>query len=195
MTSVIVQLNPILQLTDQKFSEVCRANPEVKFEQTAQGELVIVAPTGGETGSYNSELNADFVVWNRQTKLGVVFDSSTCFVLPNNAKRSPDVAWIAKERWAALPLENRRKFPAIAPDFVLELLSPSDSWADAQAKMREYVENGVRLGWLIDADTKQVEIYRLGHPVELLPRPDTLANEAVLPGFVLNLSSIFSALL
>ncbi len=195
MTSVIVQLNPILQLTDQQFSEVCRANPEVKFEQNAQGELIIVAPTGGETGSYNSELNADFVVWNRQTKLGVVFDSSTCFVLPNNAKRSPDVAWIAKDRWAAITLENRRKFPAIAPDCVLELLSPSDSVADAQAKMREYMENGVRLGWLIDPDTQQVEVYRPGQPVEILPHRETLANEDVLPGFVLNLNSIFSALL
>lgn len=195
MTSVIVQLDPILQLTDEQFSEICRANPEVKFEQTAQGELIIVAPTGGEIGSYNSELNADLVVWNRQTELGVVFDSSTCFVLPNNAKRSPDVAWIAKSRWAALTLENRRKFPAIAPDFVLELLSPSDSWADAQAKMREYLENGVRLGWLIDPETNQVEVYRQGHPIEILSHPDTLSNEDVLPGFVLNLSSIFSALL
>jgi Uma2 family endonuclease len=193
MTSVIVQLNPILQLTDEQFSEICRANPGVKFEQNAQGELIIVAPTGGETGSYNSELNADFVVWNRQTKLGIVFDSSTCFVLPNHAKRSPDVAWIAKDRWATLTLENRRKFPAIAPDFVLELLSPSDSLADAQAKMREYMENGVRLGWLIDPETKQVEVYRQGQPVEILQHPDTLSNEEVLPGFVLNLNSIFSA--
>ncbi|MEX0270088.1 Uma2 family endonuclease [Leptolyngbyaceae cyanobacterium UHCC 1019] len=192
MTSVIVQLDPILQLTDEQFLEICRANPEVKFEQTAQGELIIVAPTGGETGSHNSELNADFVVWNRQTKLGVVFDSSTCFVLPNNAKRSPDVAWIAKERWTTLTLEQRRRFPAIAPDFVLELLSPSDSLADAQAKMREYVENGVRLGWLIDPDTKQVEVYRPGQPVGILSHPDTLSNEDVLPGFVLNLNSIWS---
>lgn len=191
MTSVIVRLNPILQLTDKQFSEVCRANPEVKFEQTAQGELIILAPTGGEIGSYNSELNADFVVWNRQTKLGVVFDSSTCFVLPNNAKRSPDVAWIAKSRWAALTLENRRKFPAIAPDFVLELLSPSDSLADTQAKMREYMENGVRLGWLIDPETKQVEVYRQGHPVKLLPHPDTLSHKDVLSGFILSLSSIW----
>ncbi|MBM0740744.1 Uma2 family endonuclease [Phormidium sp. CLA17] len=191
MTSVTVQLNPISQLTDEQFVEVCRANPEVKFEQTAQGELIIVAPTGGETGSYNSELNADFVVWNRRTQLGVVFDSSTCFVLPNNAKRSPDVSWIAKERWTALTLESLRKFPAIAPDFVLELLSPSDSLADAQAKMREYSDNGVRLGWLIDPETKQVEVYRQGQSVGTLSHPNTLSNEDVLPGFILNVDSIW----
>lgn len=191
MTSVIVQLDPILQLTDKQFLDVCRANPEVKFEQTAQGELIIVAPTGGETGRYNSELNADFVVWNRRTNLGIVFDSSTCFILPNNSKRSPDVAWIAKSRWAALTLEQRRRFPAIAPDFVLELLSPSDNLTDAQAKMREYVENGVRLGWLIDPERKQVEVYRQGEQVEILLNPNALSDEDVLPRFILNLNSIW----
>ncbi len=191
MTSVVVRLNPILQLTDAQFLDVCRANPDVKFERNSKGELVIVAPTGGETGSYNSELNADFVFWNRRTKLGVVFDSSTCFRLPNGADRSPDVAWIQKDRWNSLTLKQQKQFPPLAPDFVLELVSPSDSFADAQAKMREYVENGVRLGWLIDPETRQVEVYRQNQAVEVLQAPSRLSEESVLPGFVLNLDSIF----
>ncbi|MBF2025360.1 MAG: Uma2 family endonuclease [Oscillatoriales cyanobacterium C42_A2020_001] len=191
MTSVLVRLNPILQLTDEQFLEVCRANPDVKFEQNSKGELIIVAPTGGETGNENFEMSADFAIWNRQAQLGFGFDSSTCFVLPNQAKRSPDIAWIAKERWEALPPEERKKFPPIAPDFVLELLSPSDSLPELQAKMREYMENGVRLGWLIDPETKQVEIYRPRQEVEVLQAPISLSGEDVLPGFVLNLQSIW----
>lgn len=192
MTSVILNLEPLLHLTDEQFLAICRANPELKFEQNAKGELIAVAPAGGETGSYNSELNADFVIWNRRSQLGVVFDSSTCFKFANTAKRSPDVAWIAKERWEALPLEERKKFPAIAPDFVLELLSPSDSLPEIQAKLREYMENGVRLGWLIDPAEQYVEIYRQGQPVEIRRSPTTLSGEDVLPGFTLTLSSLWT---
>lgn len=144
-------------------------------------------PTGGETGNRNSEINADFVIWNRQTQLGKVFDSSTCFKLPNGADRSPDVAWVAKERWEDLIPEQREKFPPLAPDFVLELMSPTDSLEAAQAKMREYIDNGVRLGWLIDRKQRQVEIYRPGYPPEILQTPAALSEESVLPGFVLNL--------
>lgn len=144
-------------------------------------------PTGGETGNRNSEINADFVIWNRQTQLGKVFDSSTCFKLPNGADRSPDVAWVAKERWEGLIPEQREKFPPLAPDFVLELMSPTDSLEAAQAKMREYMDNGVRLGWLIDRKQRQVEIYRPSYPPEILQTPTALSEESVLPGFVLNL--------
>lgn len=191
MSSITVNLEPVLKLTDKHFLDLCQANPHVKFEQNSKGDLIIVAPTGGETGSYNSEVNADFVIWKRETKSGVVFDSSTCFCLPNGAKRSPDVAWITKERWEALAPEDRKKFPPIAPDFVLELVSPSDDLADVQAKMREYMENGVRLGWLIDPESKLVEIYRQNQPVEVLQSPTTLAGEDVLPGFVLSLRNIW----
>lgn len=187
MTSVIVHLEPELKLTDEHFLNICRANPDIKFEQNANGDLIIVAPTGGETGSYNSEINADFVIWKRKRNLGVVFDSSTCFKLPNGAKRSPDVAWITQDRWEALAPEDRKKFPPIAPDFVLELVSPSDDLADVQAKMREYLENGVRLGWLIDPESKLVEIYRPGQAVEVLQSPKTLSGGDVLPGFELHL--------
>ncbi|MBW4582317.1 MAG: Uma2 family endonuclease [Tildeniella nuda ZEHNDER 1965/U140] len=191
MTAFIINFDAIVQMTDEHLEQLCRANPDVKFERTAKGELVIVAPTGGETGSYNSELNADFVIWNRQTKLGVVFDSSTCFKLPNGALRSPDVAWIKQDRWDALTPAQKAKFSPIAPDFVLELMSPSDELSDAQAKMREYIENGVKLGWLLNRKTRNVEIYRPHQPVENLASPPILSGEDVLPEFVLNVQSIW----
>jgi len=150
-----------------------------------------MAPTGGETGSYNSEINADFVIWNRQTKLGKVFDSSTCFKLPKGGDRSPDVAWVALERWNSLSREQQRKFPPIAPDFVLELLSPTDSLEKTQAKMQEYINSGVRLGWLIDRDNRYVEIYRINQPVEVLRNPERLLGEDVLPEFVLNMDLVW----
>ncbi|PSB35719.1 Uma2 family endonuclease [Stenomitos frigidus] len=191
MTAFTINFDAIVQITDEHFAQLCRANPDVKFERTTKGELVIVAPTGGETGSYNSELNADFVIWNRQTKLGIVFDSSTCFKLPNEALRSPDVAWIKNERWNELALEQKQKFPPIAPDFVLELMSPSDYLSDAQAKMQEYIANDVKLGWLLNRKDHSAEIYRPNQPVEVLKSPATLSDEDVLPGFVLNVQSIW----
>jgi len=191
MTAIAINLNPIIQLTDNQFYQLCRENPEVKFERNAAGELLIMPPTGGETGNCNSEINADFVIWNRQTQLGKVFDSSTCFKLPNGANRSPDVAWISKDRWNALTPEEQEKFPEIAPDFVLELMSPSDSLRETQAKKQEYIDNGVKLGWLINPKMRQVEIYRLGQPVEILASPQQLSGEDVLPGFILNLQIIW----
>lgn len=127
MTAYTIDLTPIIQLTDEQFYQLCRANPDLKFERNAKGELIIISPTGGETGRQNSELNAGFVVWNRRTQRGVVFDSSTCFKLPNGANRSPDVAWIRQERWDNLPPQQKEKFPPICPDFVLELRSPTDA--------------------------------------------------------------------
>ena len=186
MTAFTINFGAIVQMTDEHFVQLCRANPDVKFERTSRGELVIVAPTGGETGSCNFEIAVDFGIWNRQTKLGVCFDSSTCFRLPNQALRSPDVSWIKQDRWDALTPDQKAKFPPIAPDFVLELMSPSDDFNDAQAKMREYIENGVQLGWLINRKTRSVEVYRPNQPVESLEAPETLSGEAVLPEFVLN---------
>jgi len=138
-----ISLEPVIHITDEQFYQLCQANPDVKLERSAAGELIVMAPTGGETGSYNSEINADFVIWNRQTRLGKVFDSSTCFKLPHGGDRSPDVAWVALERWSTLSPEQQRKFPPIAPDFVLELLSPTDSLEKTQAKMQEYMHSGV----------------------------------------------------
>lgn len=191
MTAITINLNPIVRFTDDQFYQLCRENPDVKFERNAKGELLVMSPTGGETGKSNSEINADFVIWNRQTKLGVCFDSSTCFKLPNGANRSPDVAWIKKERWDNLTLEEKTKFPPIAPDFVLELMSPTDNLQETQKKMQEYIDNGVKLGWLINPKTHQVEIYRLGKPVEILNSPVELSGEDILPGFILNMAIVW----
>ncbi len=191
MNTITLNLKPVIELTDEQFYQLCRKNPDIKFERNAKGELLIMSPTGGETGNHNSEINADFVIWNRQTKLGKVFDSSTGFKLPNGANRSPDVAWIKQERWDALTPEQKEKFPPIAPDFVLELMSPSDDLQKVQEKMQEYMDNQVKLGWLIDRKTRRVEIYRLGKEVEVLESPTQLLAEDVLPGFILNLQTVF----
>jgi Uma2 family endonuclease len=191
MLAVTINFDSIAKITDDQFYQLCRENPDVKFERNAQGEIIVMSPTGGETGNYNSEINADFVIWNRQTKLGICFDSSTCFKLPNGANRSPDVSWIEKTRWDALTAEQKQKFPPIAPDFVLELMSPTDSLKDTQNKMQEYMENQVKLGWLINRKTRRVEIYRPGQEVEILESPTELSGEDVLLGFVLNLQTIW----
>lgn len=184
-------LKPIIDLTDEQFYQLCRANPDVKFERNAQGKIIIMAPTGGVTGNRNVEISADFVIWNRQSKLGIVFDSSTCFKLPNGANRSPDVAWLRQDRWEALTPAQQASFPPIAPDFVLELMSPSDTLPETSAKLQEYLANGVRLGWLIDRKTRRVEVYRSGQPVEVLDAPTHLAGEDVLPGFILTLAAVW----
>jgi Uma2 family endonuclease len=191
MTAFTISLEPVIHITDEQFYELCQANPDVKFERSAAAELIIMAPTGGETGSYNSEINADFVIWNRKIQLGKVFDSSTCFKLPKGGERSPDVAWVTLERWNTLTREQQRKFPPIAPDFVLELLSPTDSLEKTQAKMQEYMNSGVRLGWLVDRDNHYVEIYRINQSVEVLRNPEQLSGEDVLPEFVLNMDVVW----
>ncbi|MEC4814487.1 MAG: Uma2 family endonuclease [Scytonema sp. PMC 1069.18] len=191
MTALKLNLNPVIHLTDEQFYQLCQANENLRFERTATGELIIMPPTGGETGNRNAGLTAQLWVWNEQNKLGIVFDSSTGFKLPNGADRSPDAAWVKLERWDALTQEEKEKFPPICPDFVIELLSPSDSLTVAQEKMKEYLDNGVKLGWLINRKSRQVEIYRLGRDVEVLEFPTRLSGEDVLPGFVLNFESIW----
>lgn len=192
MTAITINLNNVVRLSEDQFYQLCRDNPDVKFERNVNGELIIMPPTGGETGRYNAKLTTRFVLWNEQTKLGEVFDSSTCFKLPNGAERSPDVSWIEISRWNALALEQREKFPPIAPDFVLELMSPSDTLNQTQAKMEEYMNAGVKLGWLIDRKTRRVEIYRQGQPKEVLESPSSLSGEDVLIGFTLDLQIIWS---
>lgn len=191
MNTITLDLKPVIELTDEQFYQLCQNNPDIKFERSAKGELIIMPPTGGETGNRNAEILVDFGIWNRQTKLGKVFDSSTGFKLPNGADRSPDVAWIKQERWDTLTPEQKEKFPPIAPDFVLELMSPSDDLQKVQEKMQEYMENQVKLGWLIDRKTHRVEIYRLGKKVEVLESPTELSGEDILPGFILNLQTVF----
>jgi Uma2 family endonuclease len=179
------------RLTDEQFFELCSANRDIRFERSADGELIIMAPTSGGTGNKNAELSAEFVFWNRQTRLGKVFDSSTGFKLPNGADRSPDVSWVSLERWNALTEEQKDSFIPLAPDFAVELRSKTDVLKTVQTKMQEYIENGVRLCWLIDPKRRRVEIYRPGQAVELLESPVSLSGEDVLPGFRLDLSPLW----
>ena len=181
-----------MSVTDEQFLQLAKANPDLRMERTAEGTLIVMPPTGSEGGSYNAELSAEFVMWNRRARLGKVFDSSTGFKLPNGATRSPDTAWVAQTRWDALTLEQRQGFAPLCPDFVLELASETDDRADLRAKMQEYLDNGSRLGWLIDPKTRQVDIYRPHQPVEVLQSPQVLSGEDVLPGFVLHLRTIFA---
>jgi Uma2 family endonuclease len=192
MTAYTIDFSSVCQISDEQFYQLCRKNPEIKFERNATGELMIMSPTGGETGNRNIEIAGDFVFWNRQNKLGKLFDSSTCFKLPNGANRSPDIAWIKLSRWDELTPEEKEKLPPIAPDFVLELMSPSDSLKATQAKMQEYMENQVKLAWLIDRKNLYVEIYRLEKSVEAFNSATTLFGEDVLPGFILDLKMVWS---
>jgi len=191
MTAITINFNNVVKLTDEQFYQLCQDNPDVKLERNQWGELIVMPPTGGETGNRNSEVNAEFVFWNRKFLLGKVFDSSTCFKLPNGSNRSPDVSWIQLDRWNTLNEQQREKFPPIAPDFVLELMSPSDQLSDVQEKMLEYMAAGVKLGWLFNRKNRRVEIYRQGQAVEVLDSPTSLSGEDVLPGFVLDLSIVW----
>jgi Uma2 family endonuclease len=187
MNTIVLNLEPIVHMDDEQFYQLCMANQDVKLERSAAGELIIVSPVGGESGNLEAELITDLEIWNRQTKLGKVFSSSTIFRLPNGANRSPDAAWVKLERWEALTVEQRKKFPPLIPDFIIELRSESDRLTLLQNKMQEYIENGLRLGWLINPLQQQVEIYRLGQSVEIVEIPTLLSGEEVLPGFVLQL--------
>ena len=188
ITSEPVILNiKTVGLSDEQFYQLCQINENWRLEETAQGELLIMPPVGAISGNRESEFNGLVWLWNRQTKLGKVFSSSTIFILPNGGKRSPDVAWIANERWEALTLEEQEKFAPICPDFVIELRSRTDSLSQLQEKMQEYLDSGLQLGWLINPQNQQVEIYRQHQPLEIVQLPTTLSGEDILPGFVLEL--------
>lgn len=178
-------------ITDEQFEQLCAQNRDTKFELTSQGELIVMSPTGSESGRQNGDLFGQIWYWNRQTKLGIVFDSSTGFTLPNDAKRSPDVSWIKKSRWDELTTKQKRKFAPLAPDFVIELLSPNDRLSDVQSKMTEYQACGVKLGWLIYPDEKRVEIYRVGKETEVLLEPKNLSGEDLMPKLTVDLQEIF----
>lgn len=189
MTSLTLNLHP-LTVNEEQFYHLCLANPDLRLERTAIGELVIMPPTGSETGRRNLSLSGQLWLWNEQHRQGQAFDSSTGFKLPNGADRSPDASWIMQERWDALTPEQKQRFAPICPDFVAELVSASDQLEKIQAKMQEYMTSGARLGWLINPSRRQVEIYRHKKEAEILENPETISGESVLPGFVLSLSSI-----
>jgi Uma2 family endonuclease len=186
MDTITINLYPVIHLTDEQFYQLCMANKEINFELDTEGKLIILPPREGNIGIIEADLITDLNIWNRKTKLGKVFSSSTGFRLPNGANRSPDVAWVKSERWEALTEEEKEKFPPITPDFIIELRSRTDRLKPLQEKMQEYIENGLRLGWLINLQDQQVEIYRPSQPGEVVQLPALLSGEDVLPGFELN---------
>ena len=177
-----------LHFTDDEFYAFCQENRDIQMERNKHGEIIIMSPTGGITGDKNGEIIAELKLWNRSARLGKAFDSSTGFKLPNGATRSPDTSWVMKSRWEALSLKERKKFPPLCPDFVVELMSESDGLKAAREKMDEWMENGCRLGWLFYPDEEKAYIYRPGQPPEALTGYDkTLSGEEVLPNFTFDL--------
>lgn len=181
-----------LKMTDKAFYEFCQRNKDFRFEMDKKGNLIIMPPTFLETSNKNSEINLQLRVWAKSDKTGIAFESDGMFILPNGAKRAPDAFWILKERYFALSKEEREeKFARICPDFVVGLRSKTDRLKTLQSKMREYIENGARLGWLIDTKERKVHIYRADKTVEILDNPIKISGEDVLQGFELDLTEIW----
>ncbi|MBC8134813.1 MAG: Uma2 family endonuclease [Fibrella sp.] len=179
-------------MTPEKFWLFARQNEGLKTEMTTDGELIAYSPTGGSTGYSNTKFTRFIDEWAEADGTGVVFDSSTLFILPNGARRSPDAAWVTNTRWNALSADDQDKPVPLAPDFALEILSPTDSLTETQTKMEEYKANGVRLGWLVDPKTRKVYVYRPGTAeAEVLDDPQTVPGDPELPGFMLDMNRVF----
>ena len=191
MLKTTITIPQTFKVTHEQFQQIAAVNRDLRLERTATGELIIMAPTGSDTGYRNQDMSGQLWLWNRQTKLGVVFDSSSGFKLPNDADRSPDASWVKLERWHTLTPKEQEGFAPLCPDFVVELRSKSDNMEPLREKMREYIANGSCLGWLIDRKNQKVEIYRQNQDVEILDHPRTLSGEDVLPGFVLDLTDVW----
>jgi Uma2 family endonuclease len=183
--------NLLKPMNDDDFFYFCQRHRELRIEMDKFGEITIMSPTGSETGGINFDLIADFAIWARADGTGKGFDSSTGFILPNGAKRSPDLSWIKLEKWLAVPAEKRKKFAPVCPDFVVEIRSESDPLLKLQAKMAEYIENGAALGWLIDVQDKKVYIYQQNSKVQELENPSEVSGEPLLLGFVLQMKNFF----
>ena len=187
----ILHFAPLLdKISDEDFFAFCQANPDWRIERTSEGDLIIMPPTGGDTGKRNFNLIVEFGNWAKRDGTGVSFDSSTVFALPNGAKRSPDLAWVKLARWNALTDDERRSFPPLCPDFVVELRSHTDSLRVLQEKMQEYIANGAQLGWLIDPTEKKVYVYRPEQEVECLDHPENISGGSLLKGFTLELAEV-----
>jgi Uma2 family endonuclease len=188
---VVLQLTPVINLTDDQLFELCQLNRDWRIEYTAQGELIVMPPTGAESGSQNAEITFQVQLWTRGDQTGVAFDSSTGFKLPNGASRSPDAAWVRRSRLTGMTREQKQKFLPLCPDFAIELRSPTDNLRAVLAKMQEYIDNGTQLGWLIDPLTRRVHVYLPQRPPEILEAPSSVSADPVLPGFVLDLRKIW----
>ena len=203
MTEIAIDATPVplnlrlgsaLHLSDDELFELCARNPELRIERTAEGNLIVMTPAGGASGHRNFKLTGALALWAERDGTGVGFDSSTGFLLPNGAMRAPDAAWVLRSRLDGLSTQAKEKFLPLCPDFAIELRSPSDRLSDVKAKMEEYRENGVRLGWLLDPQERRVHVYRPGRPVEVLEAPLTVSGDPELPGFVLDLGPIWQPL-
>ncbi len=180
-----------LKSTEDTFYELCRQNPELRLERTAKGEVIVMPPTGGETGSRNDEIIRQLSNWRKSDGTGKSFESSTGYRLPNGANRSPDASWITKAKLAQLTVEQKKVFLPLCPDFAIELRSPSDDLDTIKAKMDEYIANGLRLGWLIDPEEKAVYVYRPNAAVQKLDSVSEVSGDPELPGFVLDLREVW----
>jgi len=192
MQAITINFGSLLKLSSEQFLQLCSLNRDIRMERNAQGEIIVMPPPGAESGRCNANIIYHLYAWNSIKLTGVVFDSSTCFNLPNRADRSPDAAWISLECLNNLTETEKEVFAPICPDFIIELRSKTDNLKQLQAKLQEYLDNGLRLGWLIDPRQKIVEIYRQGKEVEVLEFPAIVSGEDVLPGFVLDLKGIFT---
>ena len=188
---LVLQMSPVWEMNADNFFDFCQLNSHLRIERNATGKLIIMPPTGSETGNRNFKLIQQLANWTDRDGSGIGFDSSAGFILPNGATRSPDASWIKLTRWNSLSTEQKSKFAPICPDFVVELRSPSDSLEVLQEKMQEYIDNGASLGWLIDRSAKQVYIYTPDAEVKCLDNPQTLNGNPLLSDFVLDLSKIW----
>jgi Uma2 family endonuclease len=190
--ALVLRSVPILRrMSSDEFFELCQQNRDLRIERTRDGDLVIMPPTGSETGTISADFTTDLNIWARKNGSGRVFDSSSGFTLPNGAVRSPDAAWIEGARWSALPAASREKFAPICPDFVAEIRSPTDSLVEVQEKMHEYIANGARLGWLIDPVARKLYIYAAAQPVQVIEDPQVVDAGPLLPGFSVDFPSLW----
>ena len=188
--ALVLRLAPLVTLDDGQLFEFCQLNRDLRIERDAEGVLVLMAPAGGASSARNLELSRQLANWAQRDGTGIAFDSSVGFVLPNGTMRSPDAAWVRRERWDALSNEQREKFPPLCPDFIVELRSPSDRLSTLQRRVRELVRNGAQVGWLIDPRRRSVHVYRPGEAVQTLLAPISVSAEPLLPGFILDLGHI-----
>ena len=188
--SAVKEADVLEPYTREQFASLTAQYPELRMELTREGKLIIMPPSGGESSHQSSIVGGRLFAWADQDKTGMTFDANGGYNLPHGGTRAPDTSWLRRDRWDALTPEQRQKFLPLCPDFLVEVLSPTDSLAETRRKMEEYNENGARLGWLINPRRRQVEIYRLGQEVEILNNPTSLSGEDVLPGFVLDLAGI-----
>ena len=191
MMTFTLDFSSVATLDDAQFDQLCRNNPDIQFERTAQGELIIMPPVGAKSGNRELDLMGQLWAWNRQKKLGKTFSSSTCFRLPNGALRSPDASWIQLTRWNQLNDAEQKRFAPICPDFVIELRSESDQLKTLQDKMTEYLDNGCQLGWLIDPQSQELTVYQPQRSPEILGQPKALAGGDLMPDFICDLDFLW----